>query len=99
MKLAIRPEWVVYGVGLAVAAVVVNQFLSGRLVSRTAESVARLPVDVFYGGAQGVFGLPDTRTGQAQSECAAAKAKGDCWAASFACPAADYLRCLREKYL
>jgi len=97
--MTIRPEWVLYGVGLAVGAVVVNQLLSGRLVSRAAESVARLPVDVFYGGAQGVLGLPDTRTAAMQAECAAAKAAGDCWAASFACPALDYLRCLRDKYL
>lgn len=97
--MTIRTEWVLYGVGLAVGALVLNQLLSGRLVSNTAAAVARLPVDVFYGGAQGVLGLPDTRTDAARADCAAAQASGDCWAASFACPAVDYLRCLRDKYL
>lgn len=38
-------------------------------------------------GVGGVFGIPDTNA----SECAKAKAAGDTWGASFACPAGDFL--------
>lgn len=94
-----NPRWILYGVGAGVALLALNALVSGRLVAGAASALGRLPVDAFMGGAEGLLGLPDTRTAAAQSKCATAKASGDCWEASLQCPAIDYLRCMREKYL
>lgn len=96
---AINPQWVLYGVAAGVGLIVLNQLMRGRVVASAASSVAQLPIDLFLGGAEGLFGLPDPRTDASKSKCAAALAVGDCWSASFACPAADYLRCMKQKYL
>ncbi len=88
----IKPEWVLWGVGAGVGLLALNAFLSGRIVSSTAAAVGRLPIDVFMGGADGLLGLPDTRTPDAMSECEKARAMGDDWKASFYCPAATWFK-------
>lgn len=86
----IRPEWVLWGVGAGVGLLALNALLGGRILTVAAQSVARAPVDVFMGGADGLFGLPDTRTAQSVSACEAARAAGDDWGASFYCPASRW---------
>lgn len=93
MKLpAIKSEWLFWGVGAGVVLLVLNSVMNGRIVSQTAAAVGRLPSDLIYGGAEGLFGIPDTRKGETQSKCAAALASGDDWGASFNCPALPWGR-------
>lgn len=88
----IRQDLLMYGIGAAVALILVNRIMDGRVVSGAASSIASVPVDVFMGAADGLIGLPDTRTPQARSACQAARDAGDDWEASFQCPAADWFR-------
>lgn len=88
----IKPEWILWGVGAGVGLLALNAMLSGRLLTASAGAVARAPVDAFIGGAEGLFGLPDTRTPQSVSECEAARMAGDDWSASFVCPAMTWAR-------
>jgi hypothetical protein len=88
----VRPEWVLWGIGAGVAVLVVNKMLSGRIVTGAASTVGRLPSDIIIGGAEGLLGLPDPRTAESQSRCAAARAAGDDWGASFYCPASEWFR-------
>lgn len=88
----IRPEWVMWGIGAGVGLLALNALLSGRIVSGAAGAVARAPVDAFIGGAEGLFGFPDTRTPESVGKCAAAGAVGDDWGASFVCPALTWVR-------
>lgn len=93
MKLpAIKPVWVLYGVGAGVALLAVNAIMRGQLVTAAASTIARAPVDAFYGGAEGLFGLPDTRTADSQTACEQARADGSDWEASFVCPAASWFK-------
>lgn len=94
----VRHDLLIYGVGAAVALLIVNRMLSGRIVSGAVETVAALPSDLVIGASAGLFNAPDTRTPAAQSACQQAKEAGDCWEASFQCPALSYLDCLRQKY-
>lgn len=94
----IKPAWILYGAAGVVALLAVNAMLGGRLLASLAGSVAEVPVDLFVGAAEGLTGLPDTRTAESVSKCEAAMRAGDCWEASFVCPAGDYLACLRNKY-
>ena len=96
---AIPTKWILYGVGAGVALLILNKLAGGRLVAGAASAVVQVPVDVFYGVTDGVFGLPDTRVPATVDACTAAKESGDCWEASFQCPALDYMACLRDKYL
>lgn len=84
----IKPEWVLWGLGLAAGVLVLNRLLDGRLLTTTASTVARAPVDVFVGATEGLFGLPDPRTAESKMLCEQARAAGDDWKASFYCPAA-----------
>lgn len=86
----IKPEWVFWGVGLAVGVLILNRLLDGRLLTATAATVARAPVDAYYGVTEGLLGLPDTRTRESQGQCEQAKAAGDDWKASFYCPASEW---------
>jgi len=88
----IKPEWVLYGVGAGVALIALNALLGGHLLTKSAGAVARAPVDAFIGGAEGLFGLPDTRTAESMTECDRARAAGEDWAASFACPAVSWFK-------
>lgn len=93
MKLpGIKAEWILWGVGAGVALVALNSVLSGRLATSAGEAAGRLPVDVFTGGMEGLFGLPDTRSADSVNRCQEARAAGDDWAASFYCPASDWFR-------
>lgn len=87
----IKPIWILYGVGAGVALLALNNLLSGRIISGTAGAVARLPSDVIIGGAEGLFGLPDTRTAASMTECEKARAAGDDFRASFYCPAKTWI--------
>lgn len=89
---AIKPEWVLWGVGAGVGLLAINALLGGRIVSGAAGAVARAPVDAFIGGAEGLFGLPDPRSAESQTRCDAARATGDDWVASFVCPAGSWVR-------
>lgn len=89
---AIKPEWLLWGVGLGVALLIVNRITGGAIVTGAASTITRAPADMVIGAADGLFGLPDTRTADSVSKCDAARAAGDDWAASFYCPAADFLR-------
>lgn len=93
-----RPQLILYGVGAAVVLLLVNRMLSGRLVASTVATVAQLPSDVVIGASEGLLGLPDTRAPEAKTACQVAKESGDCWEASFQCPALSYLDCLKQKY-
>lgn len=55
----------------------------GKAVAQTADAIISAPVKVI-GGA---LGIPETSQTQCQKDMAA----GDNWAASFSCPAADFL--------
>lgn len=94
----VRSDLLLYGVAAAAALLIVNRMLSGRLVSGAVETVAALPSDLVIGASAGMFGVPDTRTPAAKTACQQAKEAGDCWEASFQCPALGYLDCLRQKY-
>lgn len=89
---AIKPEWIVWGLGAGVAVIVINSLVNGSLLTKTASTVGRVPIDVFIGGAEGLLGLPDTRTRENQAKCAAARAAGRDWEASFVCPAATWFK-------
>lgn len=97
----VRPEWLLLGVGVGVALLLWNRASKGGIVAPVAEAVGQIPLDVFYGGVDGLTGgaLPDPRKDSTKAACEDAKARGDCWEVSFVCPALDYLRCLNEKYL
>lgn len=88
----INPEWVLWGVGAGVALIALNAMLSGRLLTASAGAAARAPVDTFIGGAEGLFGLPDTRTAASVSACEVAHAAGDDWKASLVCPAHSWFK-------
>lgn len=88
----IRSDLLLYGIGAAVALLVVNRLLEGRIVAGAVETVAALPVDVVIGTGSGLLGLPDTRTPQAKTACQAAIDAGDDWEASFQCPALSWAR-------
>lgn len=94
LMFGIRQDLLMYGIGAAVALLVVNRLLDGSLVTKAASSIASLPVDVFVGGIDGITGgaIPDTRTREAKTACQAARDSGDDWEASFQCPAADWFR-------
>lgn len=94
----IKPVWIAYGVGAGLALLLLNSLSGGRLVSGAVSAVAGLVPDAFIGASEGLLGVPDTRTAASVDACAAAKAAGDCWAASIHCPAADYFSCLNGKY-
>lgn len=81
-----------WGVGAGLCLLVLNQVLSGKLATNAAKSVARLPVDAFYGAADGFLGVPDTRTADSVSKCEAARLAGDDFKASFYCPAATWVK-------
>lgn len=66
-----------------------------------AQSVARAGVGVVTGAASGVvvgigeaLGIPETN----RTQCQIDKANGDKWAASFSCPAGDYLKYIFNGY-
>lgn len=92
MKVPIKPIWIIYGVGAGVALLAINAIIGGRLITSAATAVTRAPEDLFYGSADGLFGLPDTRTADSRDKCAAARAAGNDWEASFVCPASSWLR-------
>lgn len=94
----IRPELILYGLGAAAVLLLLASLADGSLVKQAAKSAAAVPGEIVFGVGEAI-GLPDTRTAESQTECERAKAAGDCWAASFACPALDYLECLNTKYL
>lgn len=85
---AVRVEWIIWGVSVGAAVLVLNQLMSGRLLSSASEAAARAPVDMFYGATRGALGVPDTRTDESKAKCEAAIAAGNDWEASFYCPAA-----------
>lgn len=79
--------------GAAAAALLLWLRVSGpRQVGETVASGAvDLADGVFSGTVKGVgevFGIPNTNP----DRCAAAKAAGNTWEASFACPAGDFIR-------
>lgn len=88
----IEPKWVMWGGAAGLALLVLNRVTGGKLVTATASTIARAPVDAFYGATEGFLGLPDTRTASNVSKCDAARAAGDDWAASFYCPAATWFK-------
>lgn len=90
--MTIKPEWILWGVGAGVGLLALNAFMSGRLLSGSAEAIARAPVDVFIGGAEGLLGLPDPRTDANKARCKAALEAGNDWQASFYCPAAEAVK-------
>lgn len=83
----IRLEWVLWGAGIGAGILILNQILSGRLLTQTAAATARAPVDLYIGATEGLLGLPDPRTPENQSKCDAALKAGNDWEASFYCPA------------
>lgn len=89
---SLRPEWIVWGVGAGVVLVVLNRIASGRLAAEAAQSVTRVPFDVFRGTAEGIFGLPDPAAPAARTECEKALESGDDWRASFYCPATSWAK-------
>lgn len=89
---AIRSDWVLWGLAAGVGLVALNAVLSGRLLTSSAQAVGRAPVDLFVGGLEGLFGLPDTRTDASKTRCQQALESGNDWEASFSCPAADAVR-------
>lgn len=91
MLKTIKPEWIFWGIGIAAGVLVVNRLLDGRLLTGAVSTVARAPVDAFYGASEGLLGLPDTRTAESRTLCEQAQAAGDDWKASFYCPAATWL--------
>lgn len=96
MKLSeINPTVVLYGVAAGAAL----WFLMRP--KDVAQSVARAGVGVVTGAASGVvvgigeaLGLPETNKPQCQRDMA----NGDKWAASFSCPAGDYLKFIFNGY-
>lgn len=86
----IKPEWILYGVGVGVALLALNALIGGRLITSAASTVGRAPADAFYGITEGLLGLPDTRN--TKSECEAARAAGNDWEASFICPATTWIK-------
>ena len=92
MKLTSNPVLIVAGLGLLAAGLFV--WRRGG-VSNAAQAIGSGAVDAVQGVASGVvygigdtFGIPRTD----ESECARALREGRSWDASFACPAADFLR-------
>lgn len=84
------PTW------LVAAAVVGGALLYVRIngAQKTGQSIGAGAVNLVDGAVTGVVtgigervGIPQTNT----DKCAAAKAAGDSWGASFACPASDFL--------
>lgn len=90
--LAFRPTLLMYGIGAAVALLILNRMMSGTIVSGAVATVAALPVDMVIGASDGLLGVPDTRTPEAQTACQLARESGDDWSASFQCPAATWFR-------
>lgn len=81
---------VVVGAGLGLLAVVALRGLQTTGAAGLGAAVARSVVDAGAGVVVGIgeaVGVPPT----APDACARAKADGDIWAASFACPAGDFL--------
>lgn len=92
----VRAEWVLWGAGAVAVLLVLNRITSGAIVTGAASTVARAPVDTVFGAADGLLGLPDTRTAASVSKCDAARAAGDDWAASFYCPASEWFKGLLD---
>lgn len=73
------------------AALLVGGYLAWRAFKKVqAEGVAGAVSGAAVGGVKAIgsaLGIPDTDA----TACAKAKASGDAWAASFACPAGDFL--------
>lgn len=90
--IGLKIEWIVWGVGAGVALIALNSFLSGRLLSGSAQAIGRAPVDIFIGGTEGALGLPDPRKAESKTRCQAAIAAGNDWEASFYCPAASTIK-------
>jgi len=79
----------------AVIALAVGAAIAVVLIVRNARAAARgavnLAGNIGAGAIEGVgeqFGIPRTD----ENKCAAAKAAGDTWRASFDCPAGDFLK-------
>lgn len=81
-----------WGIGGAVALLLLNKFLSGQVVAGAAGALAQVPGDVVRGTISGITGLPDPATAASQSACDAALAAGDDWKASFYCPASRWAK-------
>lgn len=82
-------RYIVVGGGLLLIAAVA--YVAVRGTREAAASVAAGAVDAAGGIVIGLgdgLGLPRTQA----EKCAAAKAAGDTWEASFACPAGDFLK-------
>lgn len=90
--IAVKPQWLLMGLGAGIVLIALNRLVSGRLVSTAAESVTRVPFDAFRGATEGIFGLPDPATPAAQTECEKALAAGNDWRASFYCPATSWAK-------
>lgn len=73
------------------AALLVGGYLAWRAFKKVKDNgLSGAVSDAAAGGVKAIgsaFGIPDTDA----TACAKAKASGDAWAASFACPAGDFL--------
>lgn len=88
----VRSDLLMFGVGAAVALLIINRMMGGTIVAGAAATVASAPVDLVIGASDGLFGIPDTRTPEAKTACELARESGDDWGASFQCPAATWFR-------
>lgn len=90
---ALRAPWLIGGLLIGGALLYVK--LTGA--KNTGAAIGGAAVDLVDGvvtgavtGVGSLVGIPQTNI----DKCAAAKAKGDTWAASFDCPAPDFVRWL-----
>lgn len=86
----IKPEWILYGVAVAVGLMVLNRATGGGIFRGLGESIGRAPVDALGGVVYGAFDSATGLIGASDADCEAAKASGSTAGKIWACWPKDW---------